>query len=427
MSGTGVNLGALAEFNVAVVLDAIRRHPSGVTRTGISELTALSGMTVSNVCRRLVEAGLVIEEAAPARGRGKPPKILTLNRDGGFAVGVHIDPAVITYALIDLSGRVRERIRTATPTVQDAERVVREMAAMLDALLLTAEIDRGRVLGLGVASPGPIDPRTGVVLNPPMLPGWHRVELRSALHLATGLPVLIEKDATAAVVSELWFSEPGERRNFAFLYYGTGFATGVALGGAAVRGVSSNAGDTAHIPVDPAGLTCDCGRRGCVGVVTAPRTLVAEAVRAGVLTERQAGDTTDSLQVGSAFGLLADAADAGIPAAVEILTVASQQIARALVVVVNLLDVGEVVFGGPFWSRIAPVARTVLPEAVRTDPGLVVPHGIRFSESSIPGDVAAVGAATLVLDNAFSPRPEALRIGTTGESAGRFSVPFSTP
>ncbi|MFJ1596529.1 ROK family transcriptional regulator [Streptomyces sp. NPDC088261] len=412
MSGTGVNLGALAEFNVAVVLDAIRRHPSGVTRTRVSTLTALSGMTVSNVCRRLVEAGLVIERATPAKGRGKPPKLLTLNPGGGFAVGVHIDPAVITYALIDLSGRVRERIRTATPTVQDPAKVVREMAAMVDALLLTAAVDRAKVLGVGVASPGPIDPATGVVLNPPMLPGWHRVELRSALHLATGLPVLIEKDATAAVVSELWFSEPGARRNFAFLYYGTGFATGVAIGGSAVRGVSSNAGDTAHVPVDPGGPVCACGRRGCVGVVTAPRTLVAHAVHHGVLTEDQAGDTTDVLQVGAAFGLLADAADAGVPEAVEILTTAARQIARALVVVINLLDVGEIVFGGPFWSRIAPLALTTLPEAVRSDPGLVVPHGIRFSESAIPDDVAAVGAATLVLDNSFSPRPEALRIAT---------------
>ncbi|MFJ3416150.1 ROK family transcriptional regulator [Streptomyces sp. NPDC086082] len=422
MSGTGVNLGALAEFNVAVVLEAIRRHPQGVTRIEVATLTALSGMTVSNVCRRLVDAGLVIEEPAPARGRGKPPKILTLNRDGGFAVGVHIDPAVITYALIDLSGQVRERIRTATPTVQDGGKVVREMAAMVDALLLTAGIDRAKVLGVGVAAPGPLDPETGVVLNPPMLPGWHRVELRTALQLATGLPVLIEKDATAAVVSELWVSEPGERRSFAFLYYGTGFATGIAIDGSVLRGVSSNAGDTAHIPVDPDGPTCGCGRRGCVGLVTAPRTLVARAVRDGVLTAGQAGDTADVLQVGAAFGLLADEADAGDTRAVEIFTVAARQIAQALVVVIDLLDVGEIVFGGPFWSRIAPVGLAALTEAVRTDRGLVVPHEIRFSESLIPGDTAAVGAATLVLDDSFSPRPEALRIGTAGDAVARFSA-----
>jgi hypothetical protein len=74
-------------------------------------------------------------------------------------------------------------------------------------------------------------------------------------------------------------------------------------------------------------------------------------------------------------------------------------------------------------SRLAPIGLTAVAEAVRSDRGLVVPHGIRFSESSIPGDVAAVGAATLVLDDSFSPRPEALRIGTTGEAGARFSTP----
>jgi hypothetical protein len=77
-------------------------------------------------------------------------------------------------------------------------------------------------------------------------------------------------------------------------------------------------------------------------------------------------------------------------------------------VLVNLLDIDQVIFGGPYWSVVAPVVLEVLPDAVRGDPALVTPHAIRFDQSSIPIDVAAVGAATLVLDNTFSPRPAAL-------------------
>jgi predicted NBD/HSP70 family sugar kinase len=422
MSGTGANLGALAEFNVAVVLDAIRRRPQGVARTDLSALTALSGMTVSNVCRRLVDAGLVTEQAAPAQGRGKPPKILSLNPDGGFAVGVHIDPAVVTYVLIDLAGRVRVREHTATPTVQDPAKVVGEMTAKINELLVTADVDPTRVLGIGVASPGPIDPVRGVVLNPPMLPGWHRVELRTSLAASTGLPVLLEKDATAAVVSELWFSEPDERRDFAFVYYGTGFATGLAVDGIALRGTSSNAGDAGHVVVDPDGPICTCGRRGCVGVAAVPRALVEHAVRDGVLTAEQVGDTSDVLQVGTAFSLLADAATAGDERATGILIAAARHIAHAVVVIVDILDVDEIVFGGPFWSRIAPFALTAVTEAVRSDPALVVPHSVRFVESTIAGDVAAVGAATLVLDDTFSPRPDSLRIRSEPSAVASFST-----
>ena len=77
-------------------------------------------------------------------------------------------------------------------------------------------------------------------------------------------------------------------------------------------------------------------------------------------------------------------------------------------VIVNLLDIDEVIFGGPFWARISSVVLDALPDAVLDDPALLSTHPVRFVQSTIPVDVAAVGAATLVLDNTFSPRPSAL-------------------
>ena len=405
MARTGTNLWAVAEFNQLVVLDAIRRQPEGVARSDLATITALSGMTVSTVCRRLLEAGLVTETVRPANGRGKPPKVVRLDPRGGFAIGVHIDPAVVTYVVVDVAGQVRDHVRTQTPTVQDPKKVVGELAEAIEGLIVHAEIDRSKVLGIGIASPGPINIATGVVLKPPMLPNWHSVDLRNSLSTATGLPVVLEKDSTAAVVAELWFAEPESRQNFMFVYYGTGFATGMALGGDVLRGVSSNAGDSGHITVDPHGPVCWCGRHGCVGNMTVPRAVVEQAISRSILSELWVGKTDDALQIGAAFNELADAADAGDSRAIAIFSDAGKALAHAVVVMVNLLDVEEVVFGGPFWDRIAPVVLSVLPNAVHQDPALVLSHTIRFVESKIPVDVAAVGAATLVLDEAFSPHP----------------------
>ncbi len=418
MARTGTNLEAVAEFNVSVVLDAVRRRPAGVARSELITLTGLSGMTVSNVCRRLVEDGLATETVLPATGRGKPPKILRLNPDGGFAVGVHIDPAVVTYVVVDLAGAVRHHLRTRTPTVRDPAKVVGEMASAVDDLLAQSSVDRTRVLGIGIAAPGPIDAAAGVVINPPMLPDWHTVHLREALSAATGMPVLLEKDATAAVVAELWFAEPEGSRDFVFVYYGTGFAAGIASGGDVLRGFSSNAGDAGHLTVDPTGPVCWCGRRGCVGNMTVPRALVERAVERSVLPRASAGNMDDVLDVGEAFGRLADAVDAGDAVAVKIFTEAVEALARAVVVIANFLDIEEVVFGGPFWDRMAPLALSVLPQAVLEDRALVLPHKIRFAESSVPVDVAAVGAATLVLDEAFSPRPRSLLLTAPAEVEG---------
>ncbi|MFC7642885.1 ROK family protein [Streptosporangium lutulentum] len=260
MDRTGTNLPAVGEYNQTVVLDAIRRRPEGITRSELAALTALSGMTVTKVCRRLLDAGLVDEHGRRTSGPGKPAAVVKLNPSGGFAVGVHIDPAAVTYVLVDLSGTVRDHSRTGTPTAGDPSAVINEMADAIEALIAGSAVDRSRILGIGIASPGPVNVEDGVLLNPPMMPNWHRVALRRSLAEATGLPVLLEKDATAAVVAELWFAGPDSSRDFAFMYYGTGLGTGLSVSGEVIRGISSNAGDGGHITVDPDGPMCTCGR-----------------------------------------------------------------------------------------------------------------------------------------------------------------------
>ncbi|HEY0248304.1 MAG TPA: ROK family transcriptional regulator [Gryllotalpicola sp.] len=408
MERTGSNLPAVGEYNQTVVLDAIRRRPQGSTRSELAVVTGLSGMTVANVCRRLLELGLVAEHGTRISGPGKPAAILRLNPDGGFSIGVHIDPAVITYIVLDLAGQVRDHARTGTPSAQDPRSVIDEMARAIDALIDSSGVDRARVHGIGIATPGPVNVEDGIVLNPPMLPTWNRVALRSSLSEATGLPVLLEKDVTAAVVAELWYAEPGSSRDFAFLYYGTGLGTGIAIGGEVVRGISSNAGDPGHITVDPDGPLCVCGRRGCVGYITVPRALVERARRDGVLAPAE--DDESMAEVEAAFDRLAARAAGGDAGAYAIIAYAARQIARAVVVIVNLLDIERVIFGGPFWARIAPIVLGILPQTVRGDPALIPPHGVAFVESAIPVDVAAVGAATLVFDGLFSPKPSALLI-----------------
>lgn len=409
---TGTNLPAIGGYNQAVVLDSIRRAPEGLSRVELAEKTGLSAQTIGNVTKRLLEAGFVVETGKVVNGPGKPRTILQLRSQGSFAVGVHIDPAVITYVVLDLRGAVVAHSRTRTPSASRPDDVVELIARSIQRLIDDSGVDRSKVLGVGIASPGPIDATTGTVLDPPMLPRWQDVPLRSALSEATGLPVLIEKDVTAAAVAELWFATGTSRANFAFVYYGTGFGVGLVIGREAVRGASSNAGDAGHITVDPAGVVCRCGRRGCVGDLVTPRSLVTQAVEAGVLapTAVDTDDPLDMTAVTRAFYVLAERAGSGDPRAIRILHEAGRHIARALVVIVNLLDLDEIVFGGPFWEEIGDALLEVLPNAVEASPALIPKHGLAFVRSGIGEDVAAVGAACLVLDHAFSPRPSAMLI-----------------
>ncbi|WP_414172620.1 ROK family protein [Clavibacter tessellarius] len=351
----GTNLPAIGGYNRTVVLDAIRRATDGASRSEVAERTGLSAQTVTNVARRLIDEGLVREGGTVIRGPGKPRTLLHLVAAGRLAVGVHVDPAVITAVLLDLEGAVLRHASSPTPSASRPDDVVALVARLVDGLIRDAGVDRSAVLGVGIAAPGPIDVAEGLVLDPPMLPRWRHVPLRSALATATGLPVLLEKDVTAAAVAELWFGDGG-RRHLAFVYYGTGFGTGLVLGGEPVRGASSNAGDAGHIMVASRGRRCTCGRIGCVGELITPHALVRQAVEGRVLAPGDvsdaalaeaaaSGDAVDMRLIGEAFHALAARADAEDGPARRIVRAAARHLAHAVVIQVNLLDLDEVVCG----------------------------------------------------------------------------------
>lgn len=409
----GANLPSIGGFNRTVILDAVRRSPDGLSRVELAARTGLSAQTVSNVTRFLIEAGMIVESGTVVAGRGKPRTILRLEPGSRYAVGVHVDPAVVTYVLLDLAGTVVAATTTSTPTADDPSQVVRTMATAVERLVADAGVSVDSVLGVGIASPGPIDVEAGIVVDPPFLPRWRDVPLRDALAEATGYPVLLEKDVTAAVVGEMFLAGESSARNFAFVYFGTGFGVGLVIDHEPVRGVGSNAGDAGHIMVDQgslAGTPDGAGTRGEVGAAVAPDRLVQIARSRGLTLAVGGGAVDPASAIDAAWDELADAIARGDETATGLAAEAGTVMGRAVVLIVNLLDVDRVVFGGPFWSRIAPAALPAARTAIAGSPLLVPKHEVQVVESDRGADVAAVGAACLVLDASLSPRASALLI-----------------
>nr|WP_278102362.1 ROK family transcriptional regulator [Microbacterium proteolyticum] len=396
---TGSNLPAVGEYNQTLVLDLIRRSPEGLSRVELSARTGLSAQTLSNVTRRLAEEGLIAEAGKVISGPGKPRTLLKLEPRSRFAVGVHLDPVVDTVVVVDMAGSVVAHEEIAPYGSAPASELIRAVARAVDDIVGDAGIDRDLVLGVGVAAPGPFDPRGGRLLDPPLLPAWHNVNVRDDLGAITGLPVIVEKDVTAAMVGEMWFDGSSVLNDAMFLYYGAGVGLGIAVAGAPVRGRTSNAGGIAHIVVDPLGPMCGCGSRGCLGVSIEPRTLTAEAGY-----NEPAGDSRAEVD-----RLVRDAA-AGRPETLAVLRRAGERIARALVVANNLLDVDEVVLGGPVWERLAGVLADTVAARVAGDPASTATRAIAVRRSIVGADVAAVGAACLMLDGAFAARPARMMI-----------------
>jgi predicted NBD/HSP70 family sugar kinase len=196
--------------------------------------------------------------------------------------------------------------------------------------------------------------------------------------------------------------------SFVFFYLGTGIGAGLVVHDEVVRGSSDNAGEIGHIVTDPSGPMCFCGMRGCIAATCMPQALVREAELLGVLEDNRVGNDTQT--VDERFTELCEAARAGNAVAIEIIDRSAVRLSKAVAVVANILDVDRVVFGGPFWSRLSEHYMRRVPELLDELRAARSIHQIGVTGTGVGEDVAAIGAACLVLDRALTPHPQTLLI-----------------
>jgi predicted NBD/HSP70 family sugar kinase len=392
---SGTSLPQLADLNEAVVLGWIRRSSAGLSRVELTAATGLSPQAVSNICQRLLDAGM-IRESGKTTTAGKPRTLLSLAETGAYAIGVHLDPAIVTIVLLDLLGAVVARTSFITAAADVPDELLARIGEGITALIKQSGIDRSRVAGVGIASPGPIDVESGTVLDPPLLTEWHNVPIRNRIASLSGFPALLDKDVVAAAVAERWAGRAGQSGNSAFVYLGAGIGAGVIVDDVVVRGASGNAGDIGMFQVpggDGAG-TVD------LGDMANPVALLGRAVAAGIF-ESTPGKS-DPLGVDEKFTELCHLADDGDPRAALILDEAATRIGGAVARIANLLDIDIVTFGGPIWSRVAPRYLAPMAAIIRQ---LSITRGIHAIEvvgTDLGDDVGAIGAACLVLDETAS-------------------------
>jgi predicted NBD/HSP70 family sugar kinase len=398
---TGTNLLWLGDLNQSRVLDAIRRAET-ISRVELAEQTGLTAQSVSNIVRRLLDADLVLEAGRRSSRGGKPATMLRLNATAYYAVGMHIDPATTTVVVTDLRGQVIARARRSTPSAQGPSRVIDSLVRGVRQIVERSGVPVDRLLGLGVATPGPIDAGGGFVMEPPNLPGWHTVPLREALAEGTELPVTIDNDATAATIGERWAG--GDRRDadMAFVYIGTGIGGGLVLEGQLYRGTSWNAAEIGHITVDPQGPACPCVSRGCLECYLAPHAVAAEVAR-------RRGESVPELRRGStrsieAYRRACKDAERGEEAASGTIRSAGQRLGQAAVTLLNVLDVPLVVLGGWGITHVGPSYAAAVREALEERAIARAVREVRVETSVIGEDAGAIGAASLVLHTTYSPR-----------------------
>ncbi|MEW2403660.1 ROK family transcriptional regulator [Streptomyces sp. NPDC046862] len=399
----GTNLPRVGGYNQAVVLDAIRtRGP--VSRVELAALTGLTNQTVSNVVRKLLDAGLVTETGQAPSSGGKRRTLLAPRPDGAYALGVHLDPDAAVIVLVNLAGEAitSRRLRLTGPS--DPADVVDRVARAALRLVGRSAVDPDRLLGLGIAAPGPIDGSSGEVVSPPNLPGWDRVPLLKMFAEATGMPVALDNDATAAAIGERWIGGEARAGSFLFIYLGTGIGAGIILNNTVLHGDSGNAGEFGHLAVEPGDRVCHCGGTGCLGPYCSPAAIIDDLLRRhGRAAADRIGLVADAASLHNDWKLLRRAARTGDEQARDVVRSAARRIGQAARGAVSLLDVGRVVLGGEGLRGIEPIVREEVDAAVNSTSVARAIRPIAIEQSVIGDTVGAVGAASLVLHGNYTP------------------------
>ncbi|MEU4800576.1 ROK family protein [Streptomyces sp. NPDC023327] len=305
-----------------------------ISRTQLAQRLGLVPSSVTRMLPPLLEHDYLREADTAPQGRGRPQKMLHVNPDKHIVVGMKIGPAQVSGVVTDMAAnvlaRAEEPIGDCTP-----ETALSAAAALTSKLLSEAPEAADRVLGLGVGVSGHVDSGAGICRYSALL-DWDKVDVAGPLSEAIGLPVVVNNDVNTLVVAERWFGQGRDVDSFAVVTVGPGIGCGLLLDGALFSGATGLAGELGHLPLDPAGPMCSCGRRGCLEALAGDRAVLRHLHDAGVpcLTISEAIDLARS--TGGSARLVARSAFAE----------AGTALGRGLAGMCNLLNLQKIIVAG---------------------------------------------------------------------------------
>ena len=266
---------SLREANRTLVLQTVQRW-GGLTQVELAAATGLSTATVSNIVREMYAAGLV--DTAVTTRSGRRAQLVTLARRLGLAVGVHLGSRHLRIVLGDFGHTVIAEQSLPLPRDHRMDASLDRVALLVADMLERVGASVGDVVGVGIGVPAPVDSATGMVSVGGVMRGWDDTHLGQTLAKRVGCPVAVDNEANLGALAESTLGASRNHRDSAFVLASHTIGAGLVIGGKPHRGYAGLAGEIGHVQVDPQGLICSCGNRGCLDTIVGADALL-EAVR----------------------------------------------------------------------------------------------------------------------------------------------------
>jgi glucokinase len=296
-------------------------------------------------------------------------------------------------ATIDETGKIRSRVRQDTPrAAKSPDEIVRALVtAARDCQIELA--DRDVISAASVVVPGTVDSSNKVVMQVPNLPCLDNFPLKDALAKELGWPVVLENDANAAALGEMWQGAARGCQTIICITLGTGVGGGIILDGKLWRGADGSAGEIGHMTVDPnGGMKCKCGNTGCLEMF-ASATAIVRLDREALPSHPDSILREDALSAKDIY----EAGLKGDTLALDVLARMGTYLGIGLANLINVLNPEMIVIGGRVanaWQLFAePMHKEVMARAFPLPAGRV-----RIVPAECGDDAGLLGAARLAFD-----------------------------
>jgi glucokinase len=274
-------------------------------------------------------------------------------------LGVDIGGTKVAVGLVSTDGQILSQLRAPMAAHDGPEAAFAAVTGAIDAL----RVESGaQIRGIGICAPGPLDPRSGVVLNPPNLPCWRNFPLAAKAESKYGIRVKVDNDANAAALAETRW---GAARGYRYVFYttiGTGIGTGIVFDGEIYHGYTGSAGEGGHMSIDYRGPRCGCGKLGCIEAHAAGPYIAARA-REKIAARRADARKILELANGDVNAVttrtIGEAYAAGDPLAREILQETADLLTIWLGNIIDLLDPDVIVIGGGVAAMLKPFFQSI--------------------------------------------------------------------
>lgn len=231
----------------------------------------------------------------------------------------------------------------STPQAEKPNEIVRALIDAVSACAPAAAEQGGAISAVSVVVPGTVNVADGVVVKAPNVPCLDGFRLAAALESELDWPVILENDANAAAIGELWRGAGQGYRTLICVTLGTGVGGGIILDGKPWRGVDGSAAEIGHIGVDPfAGVPCMCGSRGCLEVYASATAIVRMTREARPRYPNSILHNTEDLTSQKVY----QAGKEGDELAIEVFRLMGVYLGIGLASLINVLNPEIVVIGG---------------------------------------------------------------------------------